>query len=433
MIVTHTKAVFDGVKPEGSSGTGEKAPGGVEPLEGEPRALKYVSGKPLDADASGRIGESGKSSGSERNAPSNTEMEKPPEGDGKTSSESERSGTSESKPKAPDSEDNLDELHGETGEEQHGTTERNERPIEENVPPEGEGKAPTEGGGEKSPEGKERDSEQERDLDEFPAETSAERHETTVGRGKKKLEERDPSKEKERETENRTALPEPEPPAWPKNIEHPSKRGDLSLEAHEQFIRERWENREFFDTEKIKVVARIEGESGEILFFDCNQDARLWNGKGVAAEGSKATSVEQGATERSSPQMRDYSKIEKPESVHTEIADEILAKAAKCKKPPGDVPNWNLRNLHGEGGLLHFLFELSKQPGAIELLKGKNLRIIVEGKKVCNYCRSDIKIFAEKMGLQSLEIVERFVDSPKTPEILKWTKGDKSWKSFPID
>lgn len=381
MIVTLTKAVFKGAKPESSSGIEENAPGSVTPLEGESRTLKYVIGRSLDADASGRIGESGRPSGGERNAPSNTEMDKPPEVKPRSlRHEGEKTADADSRGKTEEGEKTSDLENG-----THPETEKQ---------PESDWRAFSEE--ESRPnESKSKSMESETHLDEFPGKTDSKQHETIVSRGRRGQGGPKEDAQKPEEPPKPGPVVEPEPPkAWPRETDaHPPsfEKGKPAERSWDQWFREeRMRDVPNVKRDQLKVAAytEINGER----FIDYNQNARV------------------------NPL---------PEEL-TAIYEFIKSRALVMGIDIAKFPNWKHLNLHAEGGLLYQLYRAG-------LTNGAKIVITVEGRKVCGFCLNDLIALSKAMGIEKLTIVEKNVFDKKVPQILEWKKGEESWTKTPPD
>ncbi|WP_268801254.1 cytidine deaminase-like fold-containing protein [Pseudomonas huanghezhanensis] len=66
---------------------------------------------------------------------------------------------------------------------------------------------------------------------------------------------------------------------------------------------------------------------------------------------------------------------------------------------------------HAEIGVIQQAYEVG-------MTQGKHMTMTVEGRKVCDYCLSNVRSMAKAAGLESITIYQRALDST-----LYWDKG----------
>ena len=136
--------------------------------------------------------------------------------------------------------------------------------------------------------------------------------------------------------------------------------------------------------EKIDVIARVD-INGRV-YIDTNQKARADK----------------------------FSDPNKP----TLIAENVAAKPPLKNGSP--YPNSNMENAHAEIGAIQQAYDQG-------VTKGKSMVINVQGKDVCDYCKNDIAIAAEKAELKSVT-VHAIDNRTKLPKVYVWYKGQRSIK-----
>ncbi|MFK3798501.1 PAAR domain-containing protein [Pseudomonas sp. NPDC088444] len=92
----------------------------------------------------------------------------------------------------------------------------------------------------------------------------------------------------------------------------------------------------------------------------------------------------------------------------TLISEKVAVKAAKRRKA---FPNGNMADAHAEVAVIQQAYEKG-------LTKNADMVMTVHGKRVCDYCRSDLASMAKASELRSLSIYER-----ESGELLYWEFG----------
>ncbi|WP_312047213.1 hypothetical protein, partial [Erwinia sp.] len=90
-----------------------------------------------------------------------------------------------------------------------------------------------------------------------------------------------------------------------------------------------------------------------------------------------------------------------------------IVRAKAVNRPGKNFPNGNMATAHAEVGTIQQAYEQG-------ITKGRDMQLIVTGKPVCDFCRTDIRTMAEKSGLKSLTIFEE-----ATGKTLYWENGMK--------
>jgi filamentous hemagglutinin len=84
---------------------------------------------------------------------------------------------------------------------------------------------------------------------------------------------------------------------------------------------------------------------------------------------------------------------------------------------PG-VPNGTYGGAHAEIGTIQQAYDAG-------LTQGQSMTIVVRGQPPCSFCNSDLKVMADRSGLNSLTVVDG-----STGAVLQWTRVSGDWATI---